>query len=38
MNTHAALKKKALSKPGVKKAYDALADEYQLTRELVSSN
>jgi DNA-binding XRE family transcriptional regulator len=35
MISHADLKKKALSKPGVKKAYDDLADKYQLTRELL---
>ena len=35
MISHAELKKKALSKPGVKTAYDALADEYMLARELL---
>ena len=35
MLSHAELKKKALSKPKVKAAYDALADEYFLARELL---
>jgi DNA-binding XRE family transcriptional regulator len=35
MISHAELKKKALSKPGVKTAYDALTDEYMLARELL---
>ena len=35
MLSHAELKKKALSQPEVKAAYDALADEYFLARELL---
>ncbi|MCX5870953.1 MAG: hypothetical protein NTY00_10050 [Deltaproteobacteria bacterium] len=34
MLSHAEFKKKALSQPEVKAAYDALADEYFLAREL----
>lgn len=35
MLSHAELKKRALSNPDVKKAYDALEDEYVLARELI---
>ncbi|MFC7419671.1 helix-turn-helix domain-containing protein [Iodobacter arcticus] len=35
MLTHAELKQRALAKPEVKDAYDTLADEYGLARELL---
>jgi len=34
-NTHEELVKKALKRPGVKKAYDELEDEFVLLREMV---
>lgn len=35
MLSHAELKKRALSNPDVKRAYDDLEDEYVLARELI---
>jgi len=35
--THEQLKKIALSKPGVKKAYDALEDEFKLLNEMLKA-
>src|SRR5690348_6745129 len=35
--THEQLKKKALKKPGVKKAYDSLNDEFGLLEEMVKA-
>jgi hypothetical protein len=36
-NTHEELVKKALKKPGVKRAYDELEEEFALLREMVKA-